>query len=216
MNKGCTNIVGQRFGKLVVIRELDRRLMPDGKTWRRQYECLCDCGRVCVHTRPQLVSNYARSCGCLFTKYWNKGTTTNSRLYHIWRDMKSRTKSPCYRDHKVYGHVTLCSEWEDFDAFREWALDNGYSEDLSIDRIDNSKGYSPDNCRWSNNQTQTLNRSQTKLIDGIPAKIVYEKAPIKTVSYPHFLERYFKLGWDLKDALERPKITHKYDGRIYE
>ena len=61
MSKGCTNIVGQRFGKLVVIRELDRRLMPDGKTWRRQYECICDCGRICVHTRPQLVSNYAQS-----------------------------------------------------------------------------------------------------------------------------------------------------------
>lgn len=90
-----------------------------------------------------------------------------TRMYVIWQGMKARCKNPNHASYKYYGGkgVTVCEEWEKFLPFKEWALKNGYTDELTIDRIDNSKGYSPDNCRWIARSEQTKNQtSNVKLI----------------------------------------------------
>lgn len=84
-----------------------------------------------------------------------------TRLYRIWCGMKGRCKNPTNKAYKDYGGrgITICDEWDkDFSAFRDWALGHGYEDWLSIDRVDNDKGYSPDNYRWATAKEQSNNR----------------------------------------------------------
>lgn len=85
---------------------------------------------------------------------------SNTRLYRIWIAMKQRCDNPRKWNYQYYGGkgVTYCEEWKDFVAFKTWAESNGYAEDLSIDRIDFNRGYSPDNCRWVTQSVQAANR----------------------------------------------------------
>ena len=89
------------------------------------------------------------------------------RLYRIWKDMKTRCNNPNFPLYKVYGGrgIKVCNEWEDsFENFYEWSMDNGYSDLLTIDRINNDKGYFPGNCRWSSRKEQSRNTSRNVLI----------------------------------------------------
>lgn len=90
----------------------------------------------------------------------------HTRLYHTWEGMRQRcgvTKCSDERKRGKYAHVTLCAEWTvSFEAFRDWSRANGYQEDLTIDRVDGSLGYSPDNCRWATYSEQNRNRRPYK------------------------------------------------------
>ncbi|MDL2301830.1 hypothetical protein LJC58_05685, partial [Lachnospiraceae bacterium OttesenSCG-928-D06] len=94
-----------------------------------------------------------------------------SRLYHIWCNMKARCNNPNHTYYANYGGrgITVCDEWNDFLSFRDWALDNGYSDTLTIDRIETDNGYSPENCRWVTMKIQENNRTNNRRItfDGI-------------------------------------------------
>lgn len=84
-----------------------------------------------------------------------------SRVYRIWACMKTRVHNSNRPEYKNYGGrgITICKEWEeDYRLFEKWAFENGYSDNLTLDRIDNDRGYSPDNCRWATRKTQVENR----------------------------------------------------------
>jgi hypothetical protein len=90
------------------------------------------------------------------------GYDCKSRLYRIWKAMRFRCLYPSHKAYPRYGGagITICAEWrDDYLAFMEWALANGYDETLEIDRKDNGLGYSPDNCRWATRSQQQLNRT---------------------------------------------------------
>lgn len=149
---------GVCFGKLTVKEYLGIR-MPDR---RAVWLCTCECGGSIQTTTNMLVRGKVTSCGCKRKEGLHKTHGgRHTRLYTIWKGMKNRCYNPKQAHYDIYGGrgITICDEWlNDFDAFQKWAIANGYRADLSIDRIDNDKGYSPDNCRWATTVEQNRNR----------------------------------------------------------
>lgn len=166
------DLTGQRFGRLTAI---ERRGSKNGHV---VWLCKCDCGKEKIVSASALKGGYTNSCGCLWVEAISafnhserrKETSRmmktrhgmkHSRIYRIWGTMKSRCSNPNVPCFKYYGGrgITVCDEWlQSFEAFRDWAMANGYRDDLTIDRIDNDKGYSPDNCRWATMKEQSMNK----------------------------------------------------------
>ena len=154
------NLIGQRFGMLTVI----KRASPD-KTRSVRWYCQCDCGSSSIARASDLRRGQTKSCGCLRAikmramtyKHGGKGT----RLYRIWKSMRTRCNnpnSPSYKNHGARG-ITVCEEWQhSFEAFRDWALANGYHDCLTIDRVDNDGNYEPSNCWWATYKEQNINK----------------------------------------------------------
>ena len=151
------------------------------------------------------------------TNFYKDGRTkeilsneTLRKLYYSWVGIRRRANGKCFKDddrHKrVYLNVTVANEWQDWNVYKNWALQNGYKKGLSIDRIDNSKGYNPENCRWVTRADNNRNKIKTKLYDFNGKKMTLGQiADIKGINKNILYTRVIQYGWGLEKAINVEK-----------
>lgn len=207
------DLTGRRVGRLVVLHQGER------VNGRIGWVCQCDCGKVKTIDSKSLSCGIVQSCGCLRNETARMKATKhlmcNSRLYDIYHNMKKR----CYNSHsdhyKWYGaeNKGICEEWlgkNGFKSFAEWSLSHGYNDSLTIDRKDNTKGYSPDNCRWVTPKQNCRNKRNNHYVTiSGETKTLSEWAEVYGISFAAISARINKLGWDDVKAITTPLLRKK-------
>lgn len=222
------DLTGRRFGRLTVI---EYSHIENSRTY---WKCVCDCGNITTIQGHLLSTGKTKSCGCLNRekaaermrnlgkRHWKNGLAearktenhgnyvhgkSNTRLYTIWTGMKQRCFNPNNRAYIDYGGrgITVCDEWKnDFQAFYDWAIKNGYADNLSIDRKDVNGNYEPSNCRWATDTEQQNNKSDNRIIEYKgESKTIRQWADEKGMSWTALHSR-LKKGWSIEKALETP------------
>lgn len=167
------DLVGQRFGRLSVIEEAGR-----DKRGKVLWECQCDCGNRVIVSSSNLKMERTLSCGCLQRERVVEANTKHGMskhpLYSVWQNILTRcgvykgASDRVYRDYAARG-ITICDEWHDPETFIAWAIEHGYKKGLQIDRIDNDRGYFPENCRFVTIKQNSNNKRTTMRLDnGVP------------------------------------------------
>lgn len=197
---------------------------------KRCFKCECDCGKEKLIITTDVINGAVKSCGCMRNNILRKLSTVHGgclyghpeRLYRIYRGMIERCHNKNNTKYNDYGGrgITVCSDWrENYDTFRTWAIENGYDEnksrkEQSIDRIDNDKGYSPDNCRWTTMKVQRTNqrphkehkKNATVVLNGaiVPKRVVCAEYGISVEMFDY---RVKHKGMSVIEALTTPKLS---------
>lgn len=204
------DLTGQKFGRLTVI----ERAGSD-KYKNAMWLCKCDCEKQakCVVNGSYLRKGLSQSCGCYNRELNSERMKTHgeskTRLYKLWVGMKKRCYNQNCNSYKYYGAEgkAVCDEWKDsFQAFYDWSMSNGYQDNLTIERIDNSKGYSPDNCKWATMKEQSNNTRRNHLIEYKGKKQnLTQWAEELNINYDKLEARINRLHWDVDRAFKEPK-----------
>lgn len=156
------DITGNTYGRLTVLKESLPRAKPP------KWVCQCSCGNTKVVIGASLKNGSTKSCGCLHIETNKKQFTVHGdyrdKLYAVYRSMVQRCTNPNSPVYIHYGGrgISFCPAWVDYSVFKEWALSQGYQDGLSLERVDNNKGYSPENCCWETKTQQARNRRAMK------------------------------------------------------
>lgn len=218
MGNNSMEWMDKRFDRLVITDFV--HATPPSRGW--WWVCKCDCGNVKVLRPTDVKLGKIRSCGCLHdevctqkaTKFENR-VADNKRLYSIYNGIKKRCYRPAEPRYKDYGArgIQMVSEWLDeqhgFDSFVKWSMDNGYTDGMTIDRIDVYGNYGPNNCRWIPLVEQALNKRETLWVDykgeRVQLLVLCERM---AVNYDMVHNRIYALGWSVEDAIDKPSQQH--------
>lgn len=174
--KNPENIIGKTFGRLFVNKIHHKVQKYNKKTGAKNghvyyYECTCSCGNKIVVCGASLRNKNGVSCGCYAHEQLLKRNTTHNLtshpLYHVWQGMKKRCYNKNDKSFYLYGErgISVCPEWKnEFLNFYNWSIKNGYTEGLTIDRINPNGNYEPSNCRWATPKQQSNNKRNNSFI----------------------------------------------------
>jgi len=181
-----------------------------------KYLCKCDCGTIKEIMSSSLTLGRTTSCGCYSREMSKKRpcnfqthglSKKNERLFTIWVSMRGRCFNKENQDYKRWGArgITVCDEWLNYENFYYWAIENGYADNLSIDRIDNDGNYEPLNCRWSTKKDQANNRRNNRYITiNGETKTLSQWYDICDIDRNTVQSRVYYLKWDYVKALTTP------------
>ena len=206
------DLSGKRYGRLTVIEPYGRN-----KHGKAMFLCKCDCGNDFITLGNGLQCGRTLSCGCLHleksiekVKALAKHNMSHTRVYNIWHTMIQRCYYSKHKSYDSYGGrgITVCDEWRGehgAENFIEWALSNGYRDDLTLDRIDPNGNYEPSNCRWATRKEQANNTRKNHFLtfDG-KTQTVAQWADEKGLTYSTLCHR-LENGWTVEKALTMPK-----------
>ena len=208
------SLIGKRQGKLVIV-GIDHEEKRVGKIW----ECKCDCGRTILIPTSRLSYHKTQCCAeCnrrrsaeQLTKHGLRNK--NRRLHAIWKEIVSRCSYQGDTGYKYYGAMglSIADEWKEYPAFYEWSMSHGYRDDLSIDRIDNSKGYSPENCRWETDKVQGVNHSNSILVTIMGTTMCLNDWARAAGVWRQTVYQWRKAG--IMEEKIRKRLPHGYTGR---
>ena len=197
------DLTGQKFGRLTVIERDINAPKNKGVMW----VCLCECGNKKSVKTGNLKTNGVQSCGCILNERRTKDDFHNSHLYKVYHAIKRRCYNERASDYEFYGGrgIGMCEEWlNDGYAFYYWSMANGYKDGLTIDRVDNSNDYSPDNCRWVDMKEQCNNRRSNHLITyNGKTQSLTKWSDDSGIGY-HKLRYRIINGWDIEKAFNTP------------
>lgn len=188
-----SEVIGGKFGLLTAVEVVGRNKRG------LLIKCICECGNEKNVNAKELRSGNNKSCGCL-----NHGMT-GTRIYIAWTNMKRRCNDPNNKQYHNYGGrgITYVAEWEEFMGFYK-DMKVGYSDNLTLDRIDLDGDYSLVNCRWADKETQANNTSTNRFITYKGETLTMSQTARKHGLTPDFLKQRLYLGWTVEDAIEKP------------
>jgi hypothetical protein len=215
------DLTNQELGRLKVL-----RLNGRDKRGRAKWECICKCGKIFTAHGFDIRSGHTQSCGCLNREIvnakqreWRKTHEphlihgeSNSRLYAIFLGMKDRCNNSNDTAYKNYGGrgIKVCDEWKEYINFHNWAVTNGYTDNLTIDRKDNDGNYCPENCRWATYSEQANNtRTNVLIFYNNEIKTLSQWAHLYNISVSVLSSR-LKRNWTIEEALSTvPSLNNK-------
>ena len=181
------NLIGNKYGSLTVVEMRKER----GKHNEVFWICQCDCGSLIEVRANSLQQGKTTSCGCSRKIHG----MNNTRIHRIWNGMKNRCNNPKRKDYHKYGGrgISVCDEWNEFVPFLEWAELNGYTEELTLERIDVNGNYEPDNCTWVTPIEQANNKTNTPHIEYNNEIVTLKQlSELTGINYQTLFRRYNK------------------------
>lgn len=209
------DLTGQRFGRLTVVERASDYVSPNKHKLAR-WLCRCDCGNNIIAIGCSLKRKSTQSCGCLQKELAANKHTTHSkygcRLYRIWIAINQRCNNPKNNEFNAYGGrgITVCEEWNNnFQVFYDWALRNGYADNLTIDRINVNGNYEPSNCKWATRKEQANNTRRNRIItyNGKTQTLTQWADELK-ISYATLSCRINRYHWSEERALSTTPMSN--------
>ena len=208
------NLIGKKFGRWTVLSYVEKR------GHNRYWNCQCECGTVKEVNESNLKRGATTSCGCYRKEYLATERKTHgmvgTRIYNIYSSMKNRCNNPNEKSYPNYGGrgITICKEWNDnFHSFFDWAMANGYRDDLTIDRIDVNGNYEPSNCRWADINVQANNTRKNRFITFNGKTKTLQQWSIETGIPRTDISNRLSYGWSLDKALTMKPNSYRKNSK---